>query len=429
MTIDFGRIVAGITQLANGFEDCGAQAALAVSEDAMLGAVWDGSDDMAMSGDRGGVGKRHMVVVFRAPSAVVINEHETLRVRVPLQVGELTLTFRTRYLDKGLEHPLPGDLWIEGRGPAESIEEAVSHFGGAAASVIAVIALATNAAVHHLEPELAFDETPGVSAREFLQSLLPEERAILGQARPLDKGSLVVLLEAIEGHEERERIGRAVAQYQLALRHWRFGHEVMATAHLYIGIEALTRAVMRRRQKAAGVSKEEFAQSLGIDLAERGSNTLLEAAIRRAFLFHRDDECYQSAKLASDGFEHGFMPFDQVREYAVKVRDKTATYLRQAILDLLNLDDAVRAKLLSPPRTEPLGRWPVVRYVRGQLVGDGAELALEGNDYPMLAWRSSIRSVTLEESGEQRIEIKDELSPQLGHGIQFQMQSFEVWGP
>lgn len=371
---------------------------------------------------------KQMVAVFRAPSAIVINEGDEVRARTPLETGDLVTSFRTRYLNKGHKHSLPGDLWIEGRGPADSIEEAVRVFGGAAANILAVIAFATNAAVHDMEPELVFDNTPGVTTRDFLQSYLPDERAVVSVGRALDKTSLIALMEAIEKHHERERIGRALAQYRLALNHWRWGHEIMATAHLYIGMEVLTVAAIRSRLRVEGISETEFAQRLGIE-EEKSSKSAVEVATRRQILFRGDDECYTDAKAASDGLEHGFMPFDRIREHAARVRDRTAAYLREAIVELLELDDAAQAKLLSPPRTEPLGRWPIVKYVRGKLLGDGPELAQGANEYPIMAWRSDITSVTAEDNGNRRIEFNEVLSPQLGDGITFQAQSFQVWQP
>lgn len=376
---------------------------------------------------------KQFIVVFRASSAPIIPFGHNFRINVPASLGTIMLTFQTRYVDKGLEHPLPGDMWIDARGPAGSIEEAVSTFGNAAGSIIPVMTLSTNAAINDLEPELAYESTPGIEIKSYLQSMLPDEMPIIHRGRILHTDATIALLKAIEGHNERSRIIRSIGQYRLALNHWRWGHETLATAHLYIGMETLTKAVVRGQQQSSGLVESDFARQLGVDPASLGPcdrlSSMIEAATRRNLLFQGDEDCHKGAKAASDGFEHGYMPFDQIRQHAQGVRDKTATYLREAIIGLLDLEQAYREIILSSPQNEPLGRWPIVKYMRGQLLGASADLALEGNEYPLLRWRSSIKSVQINDKGEYQVELVETMTPQLGEGILFQAETFEVWGP
>ncbi|MBX7252398.1 MAG: hypothetical protein K1X50_10470 [Candidatus Promineofilum sp.] len=379
------------------------------------------------------------LVVFRAGSASIVPWGRGLQVNALHLDGRSVITIRTRYVDKGLESPLPGDLWVEVKGDAESIEHAVSTMGSAAATILTVVAFATNAAIGDMEPELAFDCTPGVKERAFLQSLLPEERPILGRGRRVPDDAVYALMWAIEGyraaHGEFERLIRAMAQYRLALNHWKWGHETMSTAHLYMGMEALTKVVLRKRLLESNSSEEELAREMGIDPMSLGPgerlSTLLDAAIRRKVLFCGDDECHRSAKKASDGFEHGFMPFEEVREHALLVRDKTAAYLRTAILDLLEkeLGQEHREALLSPPFSKPIGKWPLVKYARGELVGEADALADAEMEYPLMKWRSAIKAAQMDEDGEYQLVVEETLSPRLGDGVQFRLKSFEVWQP
>ncbi len=369
------------------------------------------------------------VAVFRGSSAVVFPPETQIRVRAPRPLGTVIIIFRTRYIDRGLASPLPGNLWIDARGPAESIENAVSVFGGVVESLATVISFSTNGAISGLEPELVFNNTPGLKVRNFLQSMLPDERSILHASRNVNSEVTLGLIRAIEAHPEKERIRRAMAQYSLALRNWRWGHEILATAHLYIGIEALTKAVVRSQLNASGFDEEQYARSLSINPQSPRLSAAIEVAVRKNLLFEGDDKCYKDAKAASDGFEHGFLPFDKIRDKARAVQGKTAAYLRKAILDLVEIEEAHRKILLSPPYNDPLGDWPIVKYIRGQLLGDSDDLAAKGNEYPIMSWKSTIKSADLLKSGKYDFKFEENFTARLGDGITFQPKRFEAWKP
>lgn len=373
------------------------------------------------------------VVVFRALSAPMFQRGTEIRIDVPTSLGTVILTFRTRHVNMGLAHPLPGDLWIDARSPADSVENAVSVFGGITGTLTTIISFSTNAAIGDLEPELVFNNTRGLKTRDFLQSMVPGERPIVHAGRKVNLEVTLGLINAIEAHSEKDRIVRAISQYSLALRHWRWGHETLATAHLYIGIETLTKAVIRSRLAASDINQEQFARYLGIDPCSLDPcdslPAAIEVAVRKRLLFQGDDQCYKDAKAASDGFEHGFMPFDEIRNKARAVRDKTAACLRKAILDLVAIENAYRDILLATPYDVPLGNWPVVKYIRGQLLGDSDNLASKGKEYPIMSWRSTIKSVDFSESGRYDVKSEETLRARLGNGISFQRRSFEVWMP
>jgi hypothetical protein len=311
------------------------------------------------------------------------------------------------------------------------LEEAIAAFGNAAAGVIPVIAFSANAGIDDMMFHLAYDTTPHTIEREFIQSMIPDERATIQRGRRLNIDATRSLMAAIENHSEKKRIGRAIGQYALALRVWRWGYETLATAHLYMGMEALSKAVVRVEQQDR--ADEDFATSIGIDPKSLHQcdrlSTIIEATIRREILFKGDTETYKNAKRASDGFEHGFMPFDEIRALARSIRDTTAKYLRIGVMDLLNLDQRIRSLLLNAPYDVPLGCWPVVKYMRGQLVGESDQLAKGSNEYPILAWRSTIKDLELTDKGEYQVRFDESVTPLVGEGISFRAGSFEVWAP
>jgi hypothetical protein len=372
------------------------------------------------------------VAVFRASSAPIIQLGTQLEVHAPRPLGAVILRFRTRHIDKGFAQRLPGDLWVDARGPAKSVENAVSIFGGTAGSLANLISFSANAAIGELEPQLVFNNTPGLKARDFLQSMIPDEPSIIHVGRKVNSEATLAFIDALETHSEKERICRSISQYSLALRHWRWGYETLAIAHLYIGMETITKTVVRSRL-ACGINEEELACNLGIQPSSLGPcdslNAAIEVAVRKRLLFQGDEQCYRDAKAASDGFEHGFMPFDEIRNRARVVRDKTAACLRKTIFDLVTIKEGYRDILLAAPYNVPLGNWPVVKYIRGQLLGDSDSLAAEGNEYPIMLWRSTIKSVDFSESRDYVVTFDETLTARLGNGIRFQPKSFEVWKP
>jgi len=356
-----------------------------------------------------------------------------MRIRVPLPEGELVLTFQTRHLEKGFKFPIPGQLWVDAQGPALRIEEAVTAFGNAAASITPIISLATNASVGNLEPEIAFDQTPGLFERQFLQIFVPEERGLLSRGRPVDKDCVRAVIASLEGHKERDRLLRAITQYHLSLKHWRLGHEILATSHLYMGIETLTKAVIRMKFGSDALTEEDIAKQLGIAPTHqdpfRRLSAEIESAVRSKVIFAGDTVCYRSAKTASDSFEHGFMPFDKIREASKGVRDKTAGYLRKAILDLLPIAPELLQRMTQTPFDQPLGDWPAVKYLRGILVSSSDALASPTNEYPIVAWRTNIKSVEMNDKGEYMVQFEEKISPQLAEGASLKPLSVEIWAP
>jgi len=144
---------------------------------------------------------------------------------------------------------------------------------------------------------------------------------------------------------------------------------------------------LRRLCKQHQTDEDGLASLFSVEKSE------LDATIRREVIFQGDLDCHREAKKASDGFEHGFLGFGDLRAIAARRRDQTAEYLRKAILDVAQCDDALRKKLLE--NTVAVGAWRLERYFRGLLVGEGDELAAPDQAYPIVRWRSSIARAAL----------------------------------
>ena len=123
----------------------------------------------------------------------------------------------------------------------------------------------------------------------------------------------------------------------------------------------------------------------------RGEKSL-DPEVRHRLLFRGNQEYFNKAKQASDGFEHGFLDFSKIRTHARETRDTVAEYLRSAILDLTGDDEGKIVAVRGGRICNVLGEFPVVKAFRGFLLGEGPRLAAEGQEYPMLAWKSKIKA-------------------------------------
>jgi hypothetical protein len=365
---------------------------------------------------------RTFVVVMRASSAAMLDDGAHIEIPISSPLGTVNATFRTRYVDEGFKAKVPRDLWIEVRGPATSLDEAVIGFSGLGSSLVTLIALAANAAVRELALHLAFEDTLGAGEREFLQAYLPDETGVPCVMRPVPLEATLALFGAISDHSEQKRLIRAACQYHSALMHWKLGQEVMALAHLYMGMEALTKAALRAECASRGVNEDQLVSTLRIEKKH------LDSWVRRTILFQGDKDCADKAKKASDGFEHGFLDFGNVRALAATVLVKTAKYLRCAILDMAAGKDEKIAPLRTGQYLNPLGAWEFVKYCRGTLVGHTSHLAPAGEEYPHAIWRSRIKDCWQDEKKHYQVTPEEKLTWRLGKGVTVKVAGVEVWG-
>lgn len=365
--------------------------------------------------------QQQYIVVIRGQSGVLFTSDGFLPVEnFPVSTGRINLVFRTRYTQVPLvTTPIPRGLFVEVHGPAKSIDEAIEVFTNTARAIAVFLSFSTNAPIGELEPEIAFDNTPGLEKREFFQQFLPDERIIYA-GRKINVDATLSLMQTIADHPRTDRIHRAISHYHFALHNWKPGRETFSMAHLYIGFEALTPIALDRYLLDEGISKEELIRQWEIEARQ------LAPEIRRRILFQEDNESYQKAKRASDGYEHSYMPFDQIHYEASEIHNRTAHYLRQAIIELGNIKEPTRTTLLSPPfdKPFPLG---FVKYIHGHLIGNSDDLAAEDQAYPFIEWRSRVQEV-VEGDSDIYINTNEDISPKLNKEVNFQFNRIEIWG-
>src|SRR5688500_10363362 len=73
------------------------------------------------------------LVVLRSHSSARLLPEDGLSVTfdLPGSAGPVRFIVRTRWVDEGYAAPLPRELWIEARGPAPSLDHAMTMFGSA----------------------------------------------------------------------------------------------------------------------------------------------------------------------------------------------------------------------------------------------------------------------------------------------------------
>jgi hypothetical protein len=151
--------------------------------------------------------------------------------------------------------------------------------------------------------------------------------------------------------------------------------------------------------------------------------------VRREFIFQGDADCYKQAKDASDGFEHGYLGVDRLFELSQQARTKTATYVRTCLLELVGLHSDAKAKLLSQPFSEPLGHWPLIKYLRGTLQTDRDDLAALGNEYPFMHLIPEIKKCELTEDGKLQVQLGDKYTAELAEGVTFSPKGIALRRP
>ena len=370
--------------------------------------------------------EKSFTVVMRGPSAIVFSQNESLTMDLKdSPLGPLTATYATRWLKKDDEVVVPGQLCIEIKGTGNSLEEVLIKYANSALIPIPLLALATNAAVEDLEIELGFETTLNVAEREYFQSYVPQESGIVYLGRHINIATTVDLINAVNNNPNQERLMRATSQYLLALSSWKLGKESMSLAHLWMALEALTKAVISSEfVKRDCKTQADLADLLGVELKQ------LDATIRKKFILKDDEDCYKKAKEASDGLEHGFLGYDKIRDSAKDVRHRMAGYIRVAIIELSGASEQSIATLMAEPFDKPMGRWPIAKYLRGHLLGGNSEsLALKGNAYPFMRWNPIIQSCAPSKDGKLNFQFTENMTVELGDGVSFRPQSFEAWQP
>ncbi|MGD0343622.1 MAG: hypothetical protein ABSB55_01485 [Acidimicrobiales bacterium] len=348
----------------------------------------------------------------------------------PDGLGDLVqVRISNRWDDVGLDHPVPRELWMAVRVKAQNLDAAVRSATSATSAAAIILSFCVNALVEPPALHVVFNSTEGLARREFMEVFLPDERGQPHIGRWIDVDSLMAFGHAACASPEARRLFRALAQYQVALRFWNTGSQLLALAHLYITCEVLTKAVLRTHQVRLGISEKEHAELLGVDITQKKWRMFAESFARREYIFKGDTTMYEAARKASDAFEHGYADLGNIRQTADSVTREVFDLVRSAILTLVpSLDQAVAGTIMSK---HPVDVSPLYKQVTGYIVSeeqsDPLNLGIEGELFPTLRWQSGIRASRLEDD-KLILEPEETFTVQFAPGLRFEVRDLAIYG-
>jgi hypothetical protein len=364
-------------------------------------------------------------VVLRAPSRARFMPNEELVVDSQSSLGSVTVILRTRWEDIGMEAPVPRELWVEVTGRAPAIEAAMSEFPPPARQLGPMMAFVANIEVGMVDIHLAFDATSGIEDREFVEVFWADEKGLPTEGRIIEPELLAAFISSLAEVPDRPRIVRALGHYDIALRSWFFGGEPLAVGHLFMAAEALGKVLIRARCREQGLSESELARSVGIDLGQYGGKSALAAWARTEGVFHGDADTHQAAREASDGLEHGFMEMSEVHSRARAATERTFGHIRQTILDLLNLPEDIRERILAK---EPRDVRSMRKVFKGRFLGKTDDPAAPGQEYPLLEWKSSVKRLFQKGPREFSADFTESVTVRCADDVKFQGHAFQIHG-
>lgn len=379
------------------------------------------------------VDSKTFLAYMRGQSAVVFRKDSGFKLKLlGSAVGEVDLAFSTRWVVPESGVSIPGNLCLEIRGGGTDLHSALEPLCNCGLFVIPVIALAHNAAVSVPQLEVAYDATPGLEVRDFLQQHLRGESGEAARARLADPGMLAETFDTIANSPDRERLVRALNQYALALESWRDGEEIICVAHLWMAVEALT-PVQRRALAPKEGADDPAALAVALGISTEGQDRRqvsanVDAAVRRDFLLHGDADCYSRARKASDGLEHGYHDYTVIRTEAAATRKALASHVRRSIVRLCGANSSLATKLLSSPYDVPMSMTTVIHRVVGKLKGSGDCMA-PGQAHPFLRWNIRPVAGVAGPDGTTEIRWSCDVSPDLAPGISLSVDRYEVLDP
>lgn len=370
--------------------------------------------------------ERTFRVGLRADTGLYFANSETLALKdFPSEVGLVDLVFSTnRLAAKGFSHPIRVGLWIDVRGPSPSMSAAVETFGNVARGMTAILSVAANAAIEDPTADMAYEWTAGTKQREYWSRNAPDYEFPSGFGRAIIPDLPAALIRAYAEHPEQDRFHRAIVQYHHAVQDWVPGSEIASLAHIWIGMEALTKIVRSQLMNDLGLSLDELLTRYSDLLsAERGETVILrnlndlDGEIRRRHLFQGDDRTYKLAKQASDGYEHSFNPLWKVRDQAVQALEPAAEYLRRGIFDYSGIDAPVKDAMLNEYFSLPLDA-TLTLSLTGEL--DGTPDALDAmDDYPDIQWGGEPLQRGVDEEGDAQTGFRHRIAANLPADVTF----------
>lgn len=287
------------------------------------------------------------VAIFQAVSRAVVPEGAGIIFVAPGPVGRTVAVAESPFTTDEMGNRSPNGVRFYIATAELADEEATLRYLAYVASHLhTLVQIAANASAWHLQLRLM--STDGTGVVRFRQLLFEPEISHPINAR-LTNIEVTQALWSARWTKADDRVSRAAVQYELALQREEHNEGLMAAAHLYMGVEAITRAIIDLKCSKRSVSEKGLGEQLGLNLEAKNFGASLETEVRRRLIFQDDLATYKAARTLSDGIEHGFATWDALWGTPDDVMPKTARYLREAILTASGVAAEVKAQLCGPP--------------------------------------------------------------------------------
>jgi hypothetical protein len=348
------------------------------------------------------------VGIFQAVSRAVVPEDAGIIFAARGPLGRTVAVAESPFVNDGLGNRSPnGVRYYVASAELEDDESTFRYLLYVASHLHTLVQVSANASAWQLQLRLM--STDGTGIVRFRQLLYEPEISHPINAR-LTNIEATQALWGARWTRADDRVSRAAVQYQLALQREEQNESLMAVAHLYMGVEAITRAVIDLERSKRGVSEQGLGEQLGLDPATERFGAKLQTEIRRQLIFKGDLKTYNAARALSDGIEHGFATWDDLWATPGDVMPKTAQYLREAILATSGVSDAIRDQLCGSPFDSHVERGPRIAF---ESQADVRSVDLRQNDFAIADLRRQMTASKFDrDRGEYQYEYT--LSPRDG---------------
>lgn len=369
------------------------------------------------------VKKRYLIIGRSTPSAI-FNPGESLS--FPLKEGGYIEIF-TRYSNEGYEEQIPREMVIRAEYEASDISEAVASIANTAQGILNRIEIGVNAFLGDFEIEIVLELLSGPGKREFFQSYISAISLESIPGRMIDLSAAREIAIKIESNSEKERLTRTIAHYHEALKNWSPRQALLCAEHLYMGVEALSKAALRIHMASMNIAAKELGEAWGYDPKRSMSlNKYLELEAVRRLIFDNDYECYKLAKDVSDGLEHGFQGLNILKNNALQMILPLANYLRKSILSYSGISEEALAQALSP-KYLPRGKHKLIKYLWGSISSDSEHVEDVGKSYPYVKWETSIQRIYKNEKGIYTLVPNESITPIIRKEALLNLDRLELW--
>lgn len=310
--------------------------------------------------------QHHYVLLAEADAACRFEKGATILINLDTPEYKGELSFSTRQVSFGDSlPPMPGP--IDARAELFSTLDLMkigSSVGSLIRSIMSTISVASNAVVGLAEPTFLAEVTEGIVPRPVFQALskLPSRKAPQ-KGSVVDPAASLALVQAANIESQTGAyLSRAIEYYAIGLQYLTPDTMALAVMHLFIAAENLKLLAIQR----CGIAVDELAerQRMAMKLEpfrdEKDKRRAAENYCRDQFVFHGDHNAHRSAISISDGIEHGFANFGEVKALAGECALAVAHHVRHAIVELANLGPQHAARLCDSKYDTPFASYPTV---------------------------------------------------------------------